>query len=59
MELSSRIIQINAMSVIDVCAVLAARVKSRRLELNLMQSGLASRAGVNNRYVNKFQDDTH
>ncbi len=55
MGLSSGIIQIKAKSSIDVCAALATRVKSRRLELNLTQSGLATRAGVNIETYRKFE----
>ena len=49
------IIQINNNTSIDICKSIADRVKSRRLELNLTQSGLASRAGVNIETYRKFE----
>ena len=55
MVLSSSIIQINNNTFIDICKSIADRVKSRRLELNLTQSGLAARAGVNIESYRKFE----
>lgn len=55
MELSSDIIQINTVTSSDISKTVAARVKSRRLELNLTQSGLAARAGVNIETYRKFE----
>ena len=55
MVLSSSIIQINNNTSIDICKSIADRVKSRRLELNLTQSGLAARAGVNIESYRKFE----
>jgi transcriptional regulator with XRE-family HTH domain len=55
MVLSSSIIQINNNTSIDICKSIAYRVKSRRLELNLTQSGLAARAGVNIESYRKFE----
>jgi transcriptional regulator with XRE-family HTH domain len=55
MRLSSDIIQINTVTPSDICKAVAARVKSRRLELNLTQNGLAARAGVNIETYRKFE----
>jgi transcriptional regulator with XRE-family HTH domain len=55
MELSSNIIQINTVTPSNICLTVAARVKSRRLELNLTQNGLAARAGVNIETYRKFE----
>ena len=55
MVLNSEIIQLNNTNLIEVCVSVAQRVKSRRLELNLTQSGLASRAGVNIETYRKFE----
>jgi len=55
MELSSDIIQINTVTSSDISKTVAYRVKSRRLELNLTQSGLAARAGVNIETYRKFE----
>jgi transcriptional regulator with XRE-family HTH domain len=55
MELNSNIIQINAVTPSEICKSVALRVKSRRLELNLTQSGLAARAGVNIETYRKFE----
>lgn len=52
---NSNIIQINPASPQDICKVVSGRVKSRRLELNLTQSGLAARAGVNTETYRKFE----
>ncbi|MFT3754058.1 MAG: helix-turn-helix transcriptional regulator [Paludibacter sp.] len=43
------------MSAPEVCRGVAARVKQRRLELNLTQQGLASRADVNIETYRKFE----
>lgn len=42
----NNILSFNITSPSDVAVQIAARVKTRRLELNLTQEGLASRAGV-------------
>ena len=55
MELNSDIIQINTVTPADISKSIASRVKSRRLELNLTQSGLAARAGVNIETYRKFE----
>jgi transcriptional regulator with XRE-family HTH domain len=55
MGLNSNIIQINANTAKDICLSVAGRVKSRRLELNLTQHGLAARAGVNIETYRKFE----
>ena len=55
MASNSNIIQINERSASDVCQLIASRVRSRRLELNLTQSGLAARAGVNIETYRKFE----
>ena len=55
MELNDTIIQINVRSVGNISASIAVRVKSRRLELNLTQSGLAARADVNLATYRKFE----
>jgi len=55
MELNSNIIQINTVTPSEICKSVALRVKSRRLELNLTQSGLAARAGVNIETYRKFE----
>jgi len=55
MELNSNIIQISAVNPSEICKSVAQRVKSRRLELNLTQSGLAARAGVNIETYRKFE----
>ena len=52
---SSNIIQFNTVTVADICKAIADRVKNRRLELNLTQSGLAARAGVNIETYRKFE----
>ena|ERR1035437_41261 len=52
---SSDILQINNITALDVCKSIASRVKSRRLELNLTQNGLAARAGVNIETYRKFE----
>ncbi|MDT3741082.1 MAG: helix-turn-helix transcriptional regulator [Candidatus Kapabacteria bacterium] len=55
MEVNSNIIQINNMSASDICRQVSIRVKTRRLELNLTQIGLASRAGINIETYRKFE----
>ena len=55
MELNSDIIQINAVTPSEIIKSVAQRVKSRRLELNLTQNGLAARAGVNIETYRKFE----
>lgn len=55
MTISSDIIQLNSVTPSDVCRSVAGRVKSRRLELNLTQNGLAARAGVNIETYRKFE----
>ncbi len=55
MDLSSDIIQINSVTPADISKSVASRLKSRRLELNLTQSGLAARAGVNIETYRKFE----
>lgn len=55
MGVNGDIIQISVVTVDEVCRDVAARVKTRRLELNLTQSGLAARAGVNIETYRKFE----
>ena len=55
MVLSSNIIQIDIQSTKEVCKSIAARVKSRRLELNLTQIGIAERADVNIETYRRFE----
>jgi len=55
LELNSNIIQINAVTPSEIIKSVAQRVKSRRLELNLTQNGLAARAGVNIETYRKFE----
>jgi transcriptional regulator with XRE-family HTH domain len=55
MALNSNIIQINGTTAIAICQSIASRVKNRRLEMNLTQTGLASRAGVNIETYRKFE----
>jgi transcriptional regulator with XRE-family HTH domain len=52
---NGNIIQFNNETSIDICKSIADRVKIRRLELNLTQSGIASRAGVNIETYRKFE----
>lgn len=42
----NNILSFNIITPSDVAIQIAARVKDRRLELNLTQAGLSSRAGV-------------
>ena len=55
MGINSNIIQIDIVSTDGICKSVAARVKDRRLELNLTQTGLAARAGVNIETYRKFE----
>ena len=55
MASSSNILQINNTTALAVCMSVASRVKSRRLELNLTQNGLAARAGINIETYRKFE----
>lgn len=55
MPLNSKIIQLKASTYKEVCLDIARRVKQRRLELNLTQAGLASRADVNVETYRKFE----
>jgi len=55
MASSSNILQFNNDTASTVCKSVAGRVKSRRLELNLTQTGLADRAGVNIETYRKFE----
>lgn len=55
MSLTDTIIQISASSPNEICVSIAQRVKMRRLELNLTQEGLSSRADVNLATYRKFE----
>lgn len=55
MTSNSNIIQISSVSPKDICKDISGRVKTRRLELNLTQSGLSNRAGVNIETYRKFE----
>jgi transcriptional regulator with XRE-family HTH domain len=55
MTSNSNIIQLRSATAIAICQTIASRVKSRRLELNLTQTGLASRADVNIETYRKFE----
>lgn len=55
MSSTDNIIQINSLSTNEICGLVAERVKMRRLELNLTQSGLAGRADVNLATYRKFE----
>jgi len=55
MASSGSIIQFNNVTVPDICKSIAGKVKDRRLDLNLTQSGLALRAGVNLETYRKFE----
>ncbi len=52
---NSDIIQLTSTTASAICQTIASRVKSRRLELNLTQNGLASRADVNIETYRKFE----
>lgn len=51
----NNIITINIHTPADVAMQIAARVKARRLELNLTQEGLATRAGVKFATYRRFE----
>ena len=51
----NNILSFNFTSPGDVAVEIASRVKSRRLELNLTQEGLASRAGVKFATYRRFE----
>lgn len=51
----NNIIAINIHTPVDVAMQIAARVKARRLELNLTQEGLATRAGVKFATYRRFE----
>lgn len=51
----NNIIAINIHTPTDVAMQIAARVKARRLELNLTQEGLATRAGVKFATYRRFE----
>ena len=51
----NNIIAINIYTPADVAMQIAARVKARRLELNLTQEGLATRAGVKFATYRRFE----
>jgi len=55
MASSGSIIQFNNVTVPDICKSIGGKVKDRRLDLNLTQSGLALRAGVNLETYRKFE----
>jgi len=52
---SSNIIQISSKTAFDICKAVAERVKSRRLELNLTQTGISARSGINIETYRKFE----
>ena len=49
------IVQFNFKTASDICKDIADRVKNRRLELSLTQSGLSLRSGVNIESYRKFE----
>ena len=51
----NNILLLNVANPSDVALQIAARVKTRRLELNLTQEGLASRAGVKFATYRRFE----
>jgi transcriptional regulator with XRE-family HTH domain len=51
----NNIVAFNISNPIDVAMQIAARVKARRLELNLTQEGLAARAGVKFATYRRFE----
>lgn len=55
MILTDTIIQIETKSPQEICILIAEKVKSRRLELNLTQEGLSSRADINLSTFRKFE----
>jgi len=55
MILNDTIIQIETKSPKEICILIAEKVKFRRLELNLTQEGLSSRADINLSTFRKFE----
>ena len=55
MNSTDTIIQIKTETPLEICGSVADRVKMRRLELNLTQSGLSARADVNLATYRKFE----
>lgn len=55
MILTDTIIQIVTKSPKEICILIAEKVKCRRLELNLTQEGLSSRADINLSTFRKFE----
>jgi len=55
MILNDTIIQIETKSPNEICSLIAEKVKKRRLELNLTQEGLSSRADINLSTFRKFE----
>ena len=51
----NNILLLNVANPSDIALQIAARVKARRLELNLTQEGLASRAGVKFATYRRFE----
>ena len=51
----NNILLFNVANLSDIALQIAARVKARRLELNLTQEGLASRAGVKFATYRRFE----
>ena len=51
----NNILLLNVVNPSDIALQIAARVKARRLELNLTQEGLASRAGVKFATYRRFE----
>ncbi len=51
----NNILSVNITNPSDVAAQIASRVKARRLELNLTQEGLATRAGVKFATYRRFE----
>ena len=51
----NNILSFNIATPSDIAMQIAARVKARRLELNLAQEGLASRAGVKFATYRRFE----
>jgi DNA-binding XRE family transcriptional regulator len=54
-EIMNNIVALNIANPVDVAMQIAARVKVRRLELNLTQEGLAARAGVKFATYRRFE----
>lgn len=55
MKFTNNIIVFNFSNPSDIATQIAARVKARRLELNLTQEGLAARAGVKFATYRRFE----